>query len=209
METNASDYALTTILSMYNADGELHPIAFHSCTFSGAELNYDVHDKELLAIYEAFRCWRHYLDGPASPVDVITDHKNLEYFATTKLLTQRQAQWSEYLSQFNMIIRFRAGKLGTKWDALTRRWDIYLKEGGSDYGTINPQNLRPIFTTQQLSESLRATSLLIPTLRASVLIDSEQLHTDILAHLSSNPVAQKRIGITSDLRWTQFDDGFL
>ena len=72
---------------MYNPDSELHPIAFHSQTFSGAELNYDVHDKELLAIYEAFQRWRHYLEGPASPVDVVTNHKNLEYFATTKLLT--------------------------------------------------------------------------------------------------------------------------
>ena len=90
VETDASDYALAAILSMYNPDGELHPIAFHSQTFSGAELNYDVHDKELLAIYEVFRRWRHYLEGPASPVDVVTDHKNLEYFATTKLLTRQQ-----------------------------------------------------------------------------------------------------------------------
>ena len=64
-------------------------------------------------------------------------------------------------------------------------------------------------STQQLSESLRATSLLISTLRASVLMDSKQLHADILAHLSSDPVAQKHIGITSDPRWMQSDDGFL
>ena len=72
---------------------------------------------------------------------MVTNHKNLEYFATTKLLTRRQAQWSEFLSQFNMIIRFRPGKLGTKPDALTRRWDIYPKEGDSDYAKVNPQNL--------------------------------------------------------------------
>ena len=108
-----------------------------------------------------------------------------------------------------MIIHLRPGKLGMKPDPLTRRWDVYLKEGGSNYGTINWQNLRQIFTTQQLSESLRATSLLIPTLHASVLMDSEQLHADILAHLSSDPVAQKHIGITSDPRWTQSKDGFL
>ena len=108
-----------------------------------------------------------------------------------------------------MIIHFHPRKLRMKPDALTRRWDVYLKEGGSDYGTINLQNLRPIFTTQQLSESLRATSLLIPALHASVLMDSEKLHTNILAHLSSDPVAQKHIGITSDPRWTQSDNGFL
>ena len=91
METNALDYALVAILSMYNPDSKLHPITFQFCTFSGTELNYDVHDKELSAIYEAFRPWRHYLEGPASPIDVVTDHKNLEYFATTKLLTRQQA----------------------------------------------------------------------------------------------------------------------
>jgi hypothetical protein len=147
VETDALDYALAAILSMITPDGELHPIVFHSQTFSGAELNYDIHDKELLAIFEAFKCWWHYLEGPASPIDIVTDHKNLEYFSMTKLLTQRQTCWSEYLSQFNCVIRFRPGKLRMKLDVLTRRWDVYLKEGGSDYSTINPQNIQPIFTS--------------------------------------------------------------
>ena len=108
-----------------------------------------------------------------------------------------------------MTIHFRPGKLRTKPDALTRRWDVYLKEGGSDYGTINPQKLKPIFTAQQLSESLRATSLLIPALCTSVLMDSKKLHANILAHLSSNPVAKKHIGITSNPRWMQSNNGFL
>ena len=55
METNASDYALAAILSVINEDNEVHPVAFHSCTFTVAELNYDTHDKELLAIFEAFK----------------------------------------------------------------------------------------------------------------------------------------------------------
>jgi RNase H-like domain found in reverse transcriptase len=89
VETDASDYALGAILLTFDASRELHPVAFHSQTFSGAELNYDVHDKELLAIFEAFKCWRHYLEGSALPIDVVTDHKNLEYFSTMKLLTRR------------------------------------------------------------------------------------------------------------------------
>ena len=120
IETDTSDYALATILSIVAEDGELHPMAFHSQSFSTTELNYDVHDKELFAIYEAFRIWHHYLEGSTAPIDVITDHKNLKYFATTKLLKRRQARWLEYLAQFNLIIRFHPGKLGTKPDALTR-----------------------------------------------------------------------------------------
>jgi len=89
METNASDYTLAAILSIVNEENEVHPVAFHSHTFTAAELNYDTHDKELLAIFEAFKIWQHYLEGLAYPIDIVTDHKNLEYFSTTKVLTWR------------------------------------------------------------------------------------------------------------------------
>jgi RNase H-like domain found in reverse transcriptase/Reverse transcriptase (RNA-dependent DNA polymerase) len=59
VETDTLDYALNSILSLFDEEGVLHPVAFHSQTFTGAELNYNVHDKELLAIFEAFQHWRH------------------------------------------------------------------------------------------------------------------------------------------------------
>jgi hypothetical protein len=82
---------LAAILSIIDTDGEVHPVAFLSRTFSTTELNYDVHDKELLAIFEAFKAWWHYLEGAGTLIDVVMDHKNLVYFSTTKLLTCRQA----------------------------------------------------------------------------------------------------------------------
>ena len=207
VETDASDYALGAILSIQLDSGEVHPVAFHSRTFTPPELNYDTHDKELLAIFEAFRVWRHYLEGSGIPVDVITDHKNLEYFSTTKVLTRRQARWSEYLSQFNLVIRFRPGKLGTKPDSLTRRWDVYPKGGNSDYATVNPSNLRPMFTQEQIAVSLRATQLLEPVLRATVIMDQEQLNADILAALPVDPlfIAHQK---EPQPGWTVTQDGF-
>jgi len=71
VETDASDYALAAIFSIMTKDNEIHPVAFHSRTFSAPELNYDVHDKELLAIFEAFKMWRHYLEGSAPAIDVV------------------------------------------------------------------------------------------------------------------------------------------
>ena len=62
-------------------------MAFHSCTFTVVELNYNIHNKELLVIFEAFKIWQYYLEGLAYPIDIVTDHKNLEYFSTTKMLT--------------------------------------------------------------------------------------------------------------------------
>jgi len=87
VETNASDYALAAILSIMTKNNEIHPIAFHSWMFFAPELNYNVHDKELLAIFEAFKIWRHYLEGSALPIDIVIDYKNLEYFSMTKILT--------------------------------------------------------------------------------------------------------------------------
>ena len=211
VETDASDYAVAAILSITCPDNEIHPVAFHSRTLTGAELNYDTHDKELLAIFEAFTSWRHYLEGSALPIDVVTDHKNLEYFSTTKLLTRRQARWSEFLCQFNLAVRYRPGKLGAKPDALTRRWDVYPKEGDKDYARVNPDNYRPIFTNEQLAASLRATYLEAPMLRASTLVDVEQLRSDILSSLPNDPVASPLLSSESlsDPRWTINPEGFL
>ena len=88
VETDASDYALTAIISSRTPNGEIHPIAFHSRSFNPAEVNYNTHDKELLAIFKAFKHWRQYLEGSGTPIDIVTDHNNLEYFATTKILTR-------------------------------------------------------------------------------------------------------------------------
>jgi len=120
VKTDTSDAALAAILSTYKGN-KLHSIVFHSRSFQAVERNYDVHDKELLAIFEAFKRWHHYLEDTPSPVEVITDHHNLEYFCESKSLTHRQARWSKFLSQFNLKICFRPGKLGTKPDTLTQR----------------------------------------------------------------------------------------
>ena len=91
IETDASNYALATILSQVEPDGDIHSITYLSWTFSDTELNYDTHDKELMAIYEAFKAWQYYLKGANVQINVVTDHKNLEYFCTTWILSRRQA----------------------------------------------------------------------------------------------------------------------
>jgi hypothetical protein len=209
VETNALDYAIAGILSIVCPDSEIHPVVFFSRTLTPPELNYNTHDKELLAIHKAFWTWRHYLEGSSEPVDVVTDHKNLEYFATTKLLSHCQAHWSEFLHQFNMIIRFRPGKLGAKPDSLTRHWDVYPKEGDKDYAQVNPHNFRLVFTSEQLASSLRASTLVFPVLCAAVLMDVEQLHKDILSTLPNDPIVSMHMSDPPDDRWTMDDSGFL
>ena len=200
VETDASDYAIAGILSLRTDNGDIHPIAFYSRTLHGAELNYNMHDKELLVIFEAFKIWRHYLESPVHTIDVVTNHKNLEYFATTKSLSCRQAHWSEYLAAFNMVVCFRPGKLGEKPDSLTRHFDLYLKGEDRDFTLANPQNLHPVFSQEQLSISLctmrlrevarDTVSLMdtsIPVLNAAALME------DILAGLHSDPLSKREI----------------
>ena len=101
-----------------------------------------------------------------------------------------------------MVIRFRPGKLGAKPDSLTRCWDVYPKEGDSTYGKVNPHNLRPIFTSEQLNSSLRATILIDPVLRATQLADFAELLEEIRKATTTDPLAQAN---RNTERWT-FDD---
>jgi len=57
VETNTSDYILAAILFIVNEENEVHPVAFHSHIFTMVELNYNIYDKKLLAIFEAFKIW--------------------------------------------------------------------------------------------------------------------------------------------------------
>ena len=120
LETDASDYVSAGILSQPDDDGILHPVAFFSKKMAPAECNYEIYNKELLAIIRCFEQWRPELESTAIPVKVLTDHKSLEYFMTTKALTRRQARWAKFLSQFNFIISYKPGVQNGKADALTR-----------------------------------------------------------------------------------------
>jgi len=104
IETDASDLCKAGILSQYEPDRRLHPLSYYNKCFLPAELNYDIHDKEMVVIVNCFQEWRHFLMGAPEEIVVFTDHNYLEYFNTTKLLNRRQARWAEILSQFNFKI---------------------------------------------------------------------------------------------------------
>ena len=123
VETDASDYIAAGVLSQKDNEDILRPVAFMSHKMTPQECNYEIYDKELLAIVRAFEEWHPELAGTpvGDPVKVLTDHKNLEHFMTNKQLNRRQARWAEFLSEFNFRIEYRPGTKGTKPDSLTRR----------------------------------------------------------------------------------------
>jgi len=206
LETDASDLALAAILSIRTGE-DIHPVAFHSQSLQAAELNYDIHNKELLAIVEAFKKWRYYLEGTATPVEVITDHKNLTYFCSSKSLTRRQARWSEYLSQFNFSIKFRPGRLEKKPDALTCHWDIY-----NQMDTPLRTAKKPLFTPEQLAVTPEKASNPTLRLQAAVVTDPTKLLADIQEALKTDPVFLRLAGLDGthkDTCWQLREDGLL
>lgn len=128
VETDASEFALGGQLGQRDAEGRLHPVAFYSKKLHGPELNYGIHDKELMAIIEAFKEWKHYLSGTTHEVKVYTDHKNLTSFTTSKELNKRQIRWYEFLCEFNFEIIYRKGSENGRADALSRREDLRSEE---------------------------------------------------------------------------------
>ena len=98
MEANASDYMMGGVLSMECKDRLWRPVAFLSKSLNETERNYEIHDKEMLAIVRGLEAWRHLLKRAQFKFEIWTDHKNLEYFMKVQKLNRRQARWALYLS---------------------------------------------------------------------------------------------------------------
>ncbi|MBW0583888.1 hypothetical protein O181_123603, partial [Austropuccinia psidii MF-1] len=118
VEPDVLDYALGAVLSQISGSG-IHLIAFDSRKLLPAELNYEIHDKELVCIVWAVKCWRAFLLSLSSSFEVLTDHSSLKYFNSSKILTCRKAHWAEFLSEFHFPITYHPGCLATLPHALS------------------------------------------------------------------------------------------
>ncbi|KAL0147889.1 hypothetical protein M9458_056810 [Cirrhinus mrigala] len=121
VEVDASTSGVGAVLTQQQGTPpRLHPCAFFSKKLSSAEQNYDIGNRELLAIKLALEEWRHWLEGALHPFVVLTDHRNLEYLRETKRLNPRQARWALFFTRFNFTISYHPGTKNTKADALSR-----------------------------------------------------------------------------------------
>ncbi len=140
VEVDASEVGVGAVISQRSpTDDRVHPCAFLSHRLSPAERNYDIGNRELLAVKLALEEWRHWLEGSGVPFIVWTDHKNLEYIRTAKRLNSRQARWALFFGRFEFTLSYRPGSKNIKPDSLSRIFD--RSERPSTPECILPENL--------------------------------------------------------------------
>ena len=133
-------------------------VTYFSKIFQSTELNYDVKDKELLAVVSILKNWKVYLKGAEHKITVLSDHENLTKFTTIKELNRRQARWSEALVSYNFVIEHVSGLKNGRADALSRRlnYKISLKEKKSLLRWNNKRlKLAELFTSKTVSNDQR------------------------------------------------------
>ena len=108
VKVDASGFATGGILSQKHDNGLWHPVAYCSQSMSKEERNYEIYDREMLGLIRALEDWRHFLEGIT--FEVITDHKNIEWWTTMRELNRQQARWSLYLSWFTFKVTYRKGE---------------------------------------------------------------------------------------------------
>ena len=125
LATDASTYSVGAVLLQ---EGEptppktppLHPVAYYSATFTPTECNYDIYERELLAIIKVLEHWRQYLIWTQEPFTILTDHANLLFWKSPRKLNRRMARWHVKLQDYNFEIKHVPGKSHVIADLLSR-----------------------------------------------------------------------------------------
>jgi len=132
---DASKRRIGSVLSFGPTWESARPVAFESHAMQGAELHYPIHKQELLSIIHSLWKWHSNLLG--SKIEVFTDYRTLENFATQQELSARQARWMEFLSQYDLTITYISGDINTAVDALSRF---------SEHGDTTSMTIAPVMT---------------------------------------------------------------
>ena len=111
-----------------------------------AKIRYETHDNELLAIVEAFKTWKHYLEGSQHDVLILTDHNNFWQFMNTKSLSLRQVWWAQKLSSYHFQIDYRQGKANGAVEALSQ----YSQQSAEEKNALRAENVKILHRLQSL-----------------------------------------------------------
>src|SRR6266478_2049973 len=164
LQTDASKWATGAVLQQLGDDGELHPCGYISHTLTAPERNYQIYDRELLAVIRAIETWRYLLMGSPHPVIIHCDHKNLGFYKQMNKVTPCQAQWLSMLQDYDLLWEYVPGPKLIQADALSRRPDHVDDDEDNDeeyYVLIPPERiiarLQREYNERIMQTQLRAT----------------------------------------------------
>jgi RNase H-like domain found in reverse transcriptase len=129
VEADSSDFANGAVL-LQQIDGKWYPVAFRSRSLNEVEWNYEIYNKEMMAIMDSLDEWHQYLLGAQHTVEIWTDHQSLQYFQKPQKLNHQQAHWVTELSEYSFELYHKLGKSMGKADALSQI--IGLETGVND-----------------------------------------------------------------------------
>jgi len=148
LETDASRYTIGGVLSQQQENNLWKPVAYLSKAINETERNYEIYDRELLAIMEGLKQWRQYLIG-SDQFKIWTDHKNLGYFKKLQKLNHCQARWTTELQEYNFQLVHKPSSSQKKVDALSRRPDHSQgKDDNEDQTVLKEEWFRNIKTQE-------------------------------------------------------------
>jgi hypothetical protein len=183
--TDASKYASGAILLQTDSNGDWHPCSYLSQSFGPAERNYDIYDRELLAVIRALKSRHHYLHGFPIPIQAFTDHKNLTYFCQPQALNCRQAQWLIDLADFDLKMIHVSGKLLAGPDALSRCPDLLPTSNLDNVGvTLLPPSLFVNVIDVTLSHRIESASAGDPLVLQALQSMNKDIPLPFRCHLS-------------------------
>jgi RNase H-like domain found in reverse transcriptase len=141
IESDASKYTSRAVLTQTDINGDRHPVAFLSKTFTDTERRYEIYDRELLGIVWTLKEWQHYIQGSGHTTLIHMDHRNLTYFWKAQKLSDQQARWSLFLSEFDIKLHHLPGNKMILSDALSRRPDHCPEEDETKEEILLPNDL--------------------------------------------------------------------
>ncbi|KAJ1598354.1 hypothetical protein NDA14_006133 [Ustilago hordei] len=163
--------AFHKLIQAFTSAGVLQHFDYHLPTrkMSSAEKNYEIHDKELLAVVACLTQWQHMLAGLPSQLVILTDHEALKYFKSQRCITGRQARWAILLADFDFILQYRPGDKGGEPNALTRRTDM------QPAGEEQDHNVRQLLPPRVFKETADHDSTLVAPMLSMESIASKGL----------------------------------
>ena len=171
VEADASNFATGDVLSIKCEDNRWRSVAYISKSLNETERNYEIHDKEMLAVIRCLEAWRHFLEGVRGKFEILSDHKNLEYFMSNQ--NRQQARWALYLLRFDFILKHVPGSRMGKTDGLSRRsnWEVGVEKDNEEQMLVKKEWLE--VRAMQVSEVIIEGIDILDRIRKSEAKDDE------------------------------------